>query len=90
MAISNLTAHMNTVAAKVKELDAQLGNVTVLCRGQSFCSIDDCEAFVVQHMPGNTYACFYDMVLLLQRGWGKNHVLVSSVPHFGILLTGTI
>ncbi len=79
MAISNLNNHMNTVAAKVKELHAQLGNATVSCGGQAFCSIDDYERFIVQHLPGNIYAYFYDMVSLLQRGCGKNHVLVSSV-----------
>jgi hypothetical protein len=37
------------------------------------------EAFIVQHMPGNTYAYFYDMVSLLQLGGGENHVSVLSV-----------
>jgi hypothetical protein len=60
-------------------MDAQLGNVTVSCGGQSFRSIEDCETFIVQHVPGNTYAYFYDMVSLLQRGWGENHISVSSV-----------
>ena len=77
--VADISARLGTVVAKVKELDAQLGNVTVSCGGQSFRSIDDCEAFIVQHVPGNTYAYFYDMVSLLQRGWGENHISVSAV-----------
>jgi hypothetical protein len=60
-------------------MDAQLGNVTNLCGGQSFRSIEDCDTFIVQHVPGNTYAYFYDMVSLLQRGWGENHISMTSV-----------
>jgi hypothetical protein len=50
---------------KVKELDAQMGNVTIAMRGYTFKCLEDCETFVVQYVPGNTYAHFYDMVSLL-------------------------
>jgi hypothetical protein len=81
-AIGGDPALANTVAlleAKVKDLDAQLGNVTVTCGNFTFSSVDDCEAFVLEHVPGNTYAYFYDMMSLLQRGWGETHVSVSAV-----------
>jgi hypothetical protein len=77
--VANISYGLVTVVAKVKELEAQLGNVTVSCGGQLFRSIDDCEAFIVQHVPGNTYAYFYDMVSLLQRSWGESHISVSAV-----------
>jgi hypothetical protein len=78
-AINDLSVKVGTLSAKIKELEAQLGNVTVNCGGQTFRSIEDCEAFIIQHVPGNTYAYFYDMVSLLQRGWGENHISVSAV-----------
>jgi hypothetical protein len=63
---ADLTVRVNTLFSRVKELDAQLGNVTVICGGQSFRLVEDCETFIVAHVPGNTYAHFYDMVSLLQ------------------------
>jgi hypothetical protein len=77
--VVDLTTRLNTLVAKVKDLDAQLGNLTVVCGGQTFRSMEDCEAFIVTYVPGNTYAYFYDMVSLLQRCWGENHVSVSKV-----------
>lgn len=65
--------------AKIRDLEAQMDNVTVSMGGFTFKSVDDCEAFVVGHVPGNTYAYFYDVVSLLQRGWGHNHVAVMDV-----------
>jgi hypothetical protein len=78
-ATGDLTSRVNTLFSRVKELDAQLGNVTVVCGGQTFRSVEDCETFIVEHVPGNTYAHFYDMVSLLQRSWGETHISVSSV-----------
>jgi hypothetical protein len=76
---TDLNVRVNTLFSRVKELDAQLGNVTVICGGQSFRSVEDCETFIVTNVPGNTYAHFYDMVSLLQRSWGETHVSVSAV-----------
>lgn len=56
-----------------------MDNVTVTMGGFTFKSVDDCEAFVIGHVPGNTYAYFYDVVSLLQRGWGHNHIGVMDV-----------
>jgi hypothetical protein len=71
--LANISQRLGGLVAKVKEMKAQLGNVTVHCGGQTFWLIEDCETFVVQKVPGNMYAYFYDMVsLLLQRDdWGK-------------------
>jgi hypothetical protein len=63
---------------KVKDLDAQMGHVTIAMRGYTFKCMDDCETFALQYVPGNTYAHFYDMVSLLQRAWGENHVSVAD------------
>jgi hypothetical protein len=68
-----------TVEAKIRDLEAQLDNMTVSMGGFSFKSVDDCEAFVIKHVPGNTFAFFYDLVSLLQRGWGHNHIGVREV-----------
>lgn len=67
------------IEAKLRDLEAQMDNVTVSMGGFTFKSVDDCEAFVIGHVPGNTYAYFYDVVSLLQRGWGHNHVAVMDV-----------
>jgi hypothetical protein len=77
--VADLSQRLSGLAAKIKEMEAQLGNVTVHCGGQTFRSIEDCETFVIEHVPGNTYAYFYDMISLLQRGWGEKHVAVSDV-----------
>jgi hypothetical protein len=74
-----LANNVSLLEAKVKDLDAQLGNVTVTAGSFTFSSVEDCEAFVLKHVPGNTYAYFYDMLSLLQRGWGETHVSVSVV-----------
>jgi hypothetical protein len=34
---------------------------------------------VLEHILGNTYAYLYDMMSLLQWGWGETHVSVSVV-----------
>jgi hypothetical protein len=47
----------NSVEAKVKDLDAQLGNAMVSCESFTFSSVDNCEAFMLEHVPGNTYTC---------------------------------
>jgi hypothetical protein len=47
--------------------------------GFTFKSVDNCESFVIGHVPGNTYAYFYNAVPLLQRGWGQNHIGVMDV-----------
>jgi hypothetical protein len=70
---------LGRIEAKLRDLEAQMDNVTVSMGGFTFKSLDDCEAFVVGHVPGNTYAYFYDVVSLLQRGWGHNHVGVMDV-----------
>jgi hypothetical protein len=77
--VADLSQQLSGLAAKIKEMEAQLGNVTVHCGGQTFRSIEDCETFVIEHVPRNTYAYFYDMISLLQRGWGEKHVAVSEV-----------
>jgi hypothetical protein len=77
--VADISQRLSGLAAKIKEMEAQLGNVTVHCGGQTFRSIEDCETFVIEHVPGNTYAYFYDMISLLQRGWGEKHVAVSDV-----------
>jgi hypothetical protein len=43
----DLVNRVNTLFSRVKELDAQLGNVTVICGGQSFCSVEDYETFII-------------------------------------------
>jgi hypothetical protein len=70
---------MALLEARVTDLDAQLGNVTVTCGGTTFRSIEDCQAFIVEYVPGFTYAYFYDLISLLQRSWGETHVSVSDV-----------
>jgi hypothetical protein len=55
-----------------------MGNVTIAMRGYTFKCLEDCETFVLQYVPGNTYAHFYDMVSLLQRAWGESHVSVAE------------
>jgi hypothetical protein len=55
-----------------------MDNVSVLMGGHTFKSVDDCEGFILQHVPGNSYAHFYDIVSLLQRAWGHNHVGVRE------------
>jgi hypothetical protein len=77
--MADLMARLNTLFSKVKDLDAQLGNLTLVCGGQTFCSMEDCAAFIMAYVPGNTYGYFHDMASLLQRCWGKNHVSVSKV-----------
>lgn len=78
--VSAETSHrLNEMDAKLKELDAQMGNVTISMRGYTFRSIEDCEVFIVEYVPGNTYAHFYDMISLLQRAWGETHVSVADV-----------
>jgi hypothetical protein len=47
--------------------------------GFTFKSVNDCEAFILKNVPGNTYAHFYDVGSLLQRAWGHNHVSVQEV-----------
>jgi hypothetical protein len=42
--------------------------------GFTFKLVHDCETFVLEHIPSNSYAHFYDVVLLLQRSWGHIHV----------------
>jgi hypothetical protein len=56
-----------------------MDNVTVSMGGHTFKSVNDCETFILQHIPGNTYAHFYDVVSILQRGWGHNNVGVRKV-----------
>jgi hypothetical protein len=34
---------------------------------------------VIKPVPGNTFAFFYDLVSLLQHGWGHNHIGVQEV-----------
>jgi hypothetical protein len=53
-----------------------MDNVTITVGGFTYSSVNNCEAFVSQHVPGNTYAHFYDMVSLLQS---HNHVGVQMV-----------
>jgi hypothetical protein len=77
--VADLSQQLSGLAAKIKEMEAQLGNVTVHCGEQTFRSNKDCETFVIEHVPGNMYAYFYDMISLLQRGWGKKHVAVLEV-----------
>lgn len=68
-----------SLEAKVRDLEAQMDNVTVSMGGHTFKSVNDCETFILQHIPGNSYAHFYDVVSLLQRGWGHNHVGIREV-----------
>jgi hypothetical protein len=63
---------------RIKEMDARMGNTTIQMRGYTFRSLEDCEVFIVENVPGNTYAYFYDMISLLQRAWGSTHVSVSE------------
>jgi hypothetical protein len=65
--------------SKLKEMEAQMGNVTISMRGYTFRSLEDCEMFIVDYVPGNTYAHFYDIISLLQRAWGETHVSVAEV-----------
>jgi hypothetical protein len=51
----------------------------VSCGSFSFRSVEECDAFILEYVPGNTYAHFYDMVSLLQRAWGETHISVSDV-----------
>jgi uncharacterized coiled-coil protein SlyX len=75
---TSLSDKVTVLESKVKELDAQMGNVTIAMRGYTFKCMEDCETFAIQYVPGNTYAHFYDMVSLLQRAWGENHVSVAE------------
>jgi hypothetical protein len=59
-----VTVLESKVKEKVKELDAQMGHVTITMRGYTFKCTEDCETFILQYMPGNTYAHFYSMVSL--------------------------
>jgi hypothetical protein len=77
--VVSLAASLVGLEAKVKDLDSQLGNTTITCSSLTFHSVDECDAFILEFVPGNTYAHFYDMVLLLQRGWGETHISVSDV-----------
>jgi hypothetical protein len=72
-------ARLATLEARVMDLEAQLDNVTVSMGGITFKSVNDCESFILENVPGNTYAHFYDLVSLLQRAWGANHVGVREV-----------
>jgi hypothetical protein len=69
---------LTTLEAKVRDLESQMDNVSVSMGGNTFKSVNDCESFILQHIPGNTYAHFYDVVSLLQRAWGHNHVGVRE------------
>jgi hypothetical protein len=68
-----------SIEAKIRDLEAQMDNITVSMGGFQFKSVDDCETFILKHVPGNTFAYFYDLVSLLQRGWGQNHIGVREV-----------
>jgi hypothetical protein len=57
-AVSEISSQFGILTAKVKELDAQLGNVTVSCGGQLFWSIKDCKVSIMQHVLGNTMPTF--------------------------------
>jgi hypothetical protein len=70
---------LTALEVKLADLESQMDNVTVTVGGFTFRSVNDCETFVLQHVPGNTYAHFYDIVSLLQRAWGHNHVGVRTV-----------
>jgi hypothetical protein len=64
--------------AKLADVESRLGAVTVECGGFTFRNPEDCVEFVSRHVPGQTYAFFYDMVSLLQRAWGDTHVGVQK------------
>jgi hypothetical protein len=73
-----LTDKVAELETKVKELDAQMRHITIAMRGYTFKCIEDCESFVLQYVPGNMYAHFYDLISLLQRAWGENHVSIAD------------
>jgi hypothetical protein len=76
--VETLDPRLTRIEAKLRDLEAQMDNITVTMGGLTFKSVDDCEAFVIRHIPGNMYAYFYDVVSLLQRGWGHNHIGVMD------------
>jgi hypothetical protein len=78
-ASADTTHRLNEMDSKLKEMEAQMGNVTISMRGYTFRSLEDCEMFIVDYVPGNTYAHFYDIISLLQRAWGETHVSVAEV-----------
>lgn len=69
---------MITLEAKLADLESWMGSVTVEVGSDVFQNLDDCVKFVSNHIPGQTYGFFYDMVSLLQRAWGQNHITVSK------------
>jgi uncharacterized membrane protein YgcG len=71
---TNDDSRLLTLEAKIGDLEAQMDNVSVSMGGFTFKSVHDCESFVLEHIPGNSYAHFYDVVSLLQRSWGQVHV----------------
>jgi hypothetical protein len=75
----SIAPRLKTIEAKLLDLEAQMDNITVSMGGFQFKSVDDCEAFILKHVPGNTFAYFYDIVSLLQRAWGHNHIGVREV-----------
>jgi hypothetical protein len=65
--------------ATLADLEAQMDNITIAMGGHSFKLVDDCEAFILHHVPGNTFAYFYNIVSLLHRAWGNNHIGVCGI-----------
>jgi hypothetical protein len=76
--VDGLAMAVSGLEAKVKELDSQVRNTTVTCGSFTFRSVEECETFILEYVPGNTYAHFYDMVSLLQRA-GETPISVSDV-----------
>jgi hypothetical protein len=55
-----------------------MDNVSVSMGGFTFKSVHGCETFVLEHIPGNSYAHFDDIISLLQCSWGHIHVGVQE------------
>lgn len=69
---------MRELEAKFEDLEGRLGNTVVKNSTKRFPNLDNYVEFVTNHVQGNMYAFFYDMVSLLQQGWCQIHVSVSK------------
>ena len=89
VAMQALAAQVRELSQTVTDLSNRLDGDAVRIGSHLFTSVDDCREFIVEHVDGNRFDLFYDMVSLLQRlGEDTMSLSASLQEDTGLLRSG--